>query len=86
MFVNGAKHEHEQRDNHHYDPSAVDELGGNEDTEHNEGSDGPYGINYNGFLPVGAVCHLVRDEGRSALLRRLQFCIRQRLCIDCTLQ
>ena len=85
VFVNGAKHEHEQRYYYDYDPRAVYELGGNENTEHNEGSDCAYGIDHNGFLPVGAVCHFVRDERRTALLRRLQFCIRQGLAIDSAL-
>ncbi len=61
------------------------ELCRNEDTENNEGSDGPHRINHNGFLPVSAVRHLVRDESRSAMLRRLEFCIGQGLCIDSTL-
>src|SRR5882672_3784504 len=76
VFVNGAKHEHEKRDNYHHYPGAMYELGGNEDAEHNERSGGPYGINCNGFLPVCAVCNFVRDEGRFALVRRLQFCVR----------
>src|SRR5260370_25198767 len=52
VVVNGTKHEHKQRNNYDHYPSPMYELGGNEDTENDGGSDGPYRINYNGFLPV----------------------------------
>ena len=52
VFVNRAEHEHEERNNYHYYPRAVYELGSNEDTEHNEGGHGADSIDYDGFLPV----------------------------------
>lgn len=41
MFVDSAKHEDEQRDDEHYNPRSVNELGSDEDAENDKSSDCP---------------------------------------------
>src|SRR6185437_4252494 len=85
VFVNGAEHENKQRHYNYYYPRAVYELSGNEYAENNEGSDRAYRINDNGFFTVRTVCDLVGDKSRAALIRSLEFGVRQRLSIYSTL-
>src|SRR6185503_13334475 len=85
VCVNGAKHEHQKRDNHHHDPGTVYKFGGYEDAENYEGGDGTDGIDHNGFLPVRAISNFIIDKGRASLIRRFQFCVRNGLPIDGTL-
>ena len=63
-MVNGLEHQDEQGHNHHHDPGAVDELGQEEDREHQRGRQGAEAVDDDRSSPAAREGRGLRDEGR----------------------